>query len=299
MKQSRFCLVVLGLSVCFPAYSTESQVTQLEEKVTESFGFLNVTEREFNLPTSSGNVSASVYSDTQNKGGWVFLQHGFFRNKKNMKDLATKLAQMGYPVVTVSLNTSQIHDGTLAENLLNSILTNPPAEIGENNKSNYILMGHSAGAKFVTQMTSIAVKKGMTTPQALIWLDGVDRDKVMETALVTIREQSQIDVMGISGKAGACNANTAANDLLKQLKPAVSFVGVKVNSGSHCDAEGSSSDFGCSLACGGSKPANVEALQILAKGWVGTFLSKESGTTYFPGGESFETLKKAGTIESL
>ncbi|BCJ48175.1 hypothetical protein GCM10010168_25350 [Actinoplanes ianthinogenes] len=77
------------------------------------------------------------------------------------------------------------------------------------------------------------------------------------------------------------------------------FLGVRLTTGSHCDAEGASTNILCTLTAGTSKAQNVTALQTFAVNWTLDAVDGTTTATYYPGGAYYESLLTGGVIATL
>jgi hypothetical protein len=253
----------------------------------------------------------------------VYLQHGFSRANDNVADLARRYQAAGYLVVAPTLPSADIY-GCTVNNLgnntvfLNSVATwlgnagNPSGALatsyataaakagrsGTNLPAKYVLAGHSAGGEAVTY---IANRLRTTHPAAfanvqhLQLLDPVKSlfGNNMATGLNGLSGTS-LPILTISSPPYLANSDASGTVALTGTlgRP---FLGVRLTTGSHCDAEGSSTNVLCTLTAGTSQAANVAALQTLAVNWA----SGAGDTSYHPGGAYYQSLLAGGVIQTL
>ncbi|GIE33633.1 hypothetical protein Ait01nite_066780 [Actinoplanes italicus] len=251
----------------------------------------------------------------------VYLQHGFSRANDNVADLARKYQAAGYLVVAPTLPSADIY-GCTVNNLgnntafLNSVATwigdaaNPSGALarsyaaaaakagrsGSTLPSRYVLAGHSAGGEAVTYIANrlrTAHPAAFANVQHLQLLDPVKSifGNNMASGLNGLAGTS-LPILTISSPPYLANSDASGTvELTGTLdRP---FLGVRLTTGSHCDAEGASTNVLCTLTAGTSQAANVAALQTLAVNWA----SGEG--SYYPGGAYYQSLLADGVIQTL
>jgi hypothetical protein len=291
-------------------------------------GLLSACEANYEVRTTEVNLAIgcggtanvnTIWAIPQgiNPVGFVWLTHGFARSNDNIFDLQKKYASRGLIVVSPSLsafggcaiNASALHTavagllvaapapGSALEasyDAARSALGLPAADL----PASYVLSGHSAGGALVTVVGGII----NTNPDAnvrarfrgLMLLDPVENaDDGMAAALPNLTDKQ---IFTISAPNSSCNANTSGTaELLAQRS---GFVGVRMPTGCHCDAEADSTDFLCTLTCGTPKAENKVALKRLAADWtVAMVLGIDTGS--LPGSNTYEDFRAAGTIVTL
>jgi hypothetical protein len=253
----------------------------------------------------------------------VYLQHGFSRANDDVADLARRYQAAGYLVFAPTLPSADIY-GCTVNNLgnntvfLNSVAawigtaSSPSGALatsyaaaaakagrsGSTLPSGYVLAGHSAGGEAVTY---IANRLRTTFPAAfanLRHLQLLDPVKSifggnMATGLNGLAGTS-LPILTISSPPYLANSDASGTVALTGTIDR-DFLGVRLTTGSHCDAEGASTDALCTLTAGTSQAANVTALQTLAVNWA----SGAGDASYYPGGSYYEGLLSGGVIETL
>ncbi|WP_436534232.1 alpha/beta hydrolase [Actinoplanes sp. HUAS TT8] len=257
----------------------------------------------------------------------VYLQHGFSRSGANVADLARRYQAAGFLVFAPTLPSADIY-GCTVNNLGNNtvFLKSVAAWIGQAGDSggalatsyaaaartagrsgsklptSYILAGHSAGGEAVTYIADIL---RTTYPGAfanLKYLQLLDPVKSivgdnMATGLHGLAGTS-LPIRAISSPPYLANSNASGTaELTSDIDR--DFLGVRLTTGSHCDAEGASTNVLCTLTAGTSKAQNVAALQTLAVNWA---VDAADGTTtgsYYPGGTYYQSLLGGGVIQTL
>lgn len=257
----------------------------------------------------------------------VYLQHGFSRSNANVADLARKYQAAGFLVFAPTLPSADIYGCTVNNLGNNTVFLNSIAawigragdsgaalatsyaaaakaagRAGSKLPASYILAGHSAGGEAVSY---IADQLRTTYPAAFAKLKYVQLlDPVksivgdnMATGLTGIAGTG-LPIRTISSPPYLANSNAGGTaELLADVDR--DFLGVRLTTGSHCDAEGASTNILCTLTAGTSKAANVTALQTLAVGWAVDAADGTTTATYYPGGVFYQSLLTAGTIQTL
>ncbi|MET3424202.1 hypothetical protein BJ973_003414 [Actinoplanes tereljensis] len=258
----------------------------------------------------------------------VYLQHGFSRSNANMDALAGKYADAGFLVFAPTLPSSTAGNNCAVNNtgdntaFLNNVagwlgeLTTSTSNLaksyttaagkagrtGQAPPAKYVIAGHSAGGDAVTY---IANRLRTTYPAAfanlkfLQLLDPVlsPNGTNMATGLAGLAGTS-LPIYAISSPPYTANSQASGTtELIKDVPR--SFLGVRLTTGSHCDAEGASTNFLCTLLGGTSKAANVTALQTFAVNWANDAVAGTSTAIYYPGGTYYQGLLTAGTITTL
>jgi hypothetical protein len=281
---------------------------------------VRTTETNLAIPCGGTTSVNTIWAIPQGIApiGFVWLNHGFARSNDAVFDLQKKYASRGLVVVSPSLsafggcaiNASAMH--TAIANLLvaapnpgsaleasydaaRSSLSLPPEDL----PANFVLSGHSAGGALVTVVGGIINTNPDPNVRArlrgLMLLDPVENaDDGMAAALPNLTDKP---VYTISAPNSSCNANSSGTvELLAQRG---GFVGVRMPTGCHCDAEADTTDFLCTLTCGTPKAENKTALKRLAADWTVTMVTGITNTGSFPGGKYYEDTKTAGTIVPL
>ena len=247
--------------------------------------------------------------------GLVWLQHGFARRAGNVRDLATHLARQGLMVVAPDLGSFDaecgLHGPALAAGLAQAFADSrspdspvavaaraaaaaaglPPLPLPET----IGFVGHSAGA--ATVLTVAARLRSLAPAEAsrlrsVVLLDPVDdAARELQAALLSLGPGL---VKAIAAPPGWCNAFGAAAAGLDGLEPG--FAGLELAGGSHCDAEGATSDWMCGLLCGASQPLPADLLRSLAANWLLGEMTGSRNPDAYPGGSWLEALRAAGLV---
>ena len=270
--------------------------------------------------TSGTDVPTDWYFPQPNPNrGLVWVQHGFSRTNNQFVDLSTKLAAQGYVVFATSLapgtaGCAMNNAGFLTDfSALFPALANPAqglllsaqaaaASAGISLPAlptEFAFVGHSAGGGSIAHVGRRLVVDAPATAThlaGLVFLDPVEGagSTLIADALPSLSAKR---FATISSPPYTCNSNANGTDLLTAL--ARPFVGVRLNSGCHCDAEGSSTDFLCTGFCGTPQAANVSILQTLTIGWLGDQFATTYTPDWYPSGAYFETNVANGRLTPL
>ncbi|MBV1852658.1 alpha/beta hydrolase [Catellatospora tritici] len=264
---------------------------------------------------------------TTSPKGLVYLQHGFSRSNGNMADLAEHYAAAGFVVVAPTLPSADIF-GCTVSNLGNNspFLNNVAALLGTANSGSgalarsyadalakagrpstglptkYVIAGHSAGGEVAAY---VANRLRSTYPSqyarvALVQLLDPVKSFIgsnMATGLKGIAPTGT-PVYAISSPPYTANSDANGTvELTTDLhRP---FLGVRLTTGCHCDAEGASTDGVCTLTSGTPQQKNIAALQTLAVAWATDALSGTVTGGYYPGGGYYDSLIATGVTQTL
>jgi len=271
--------------------------------------------------------SADWYFPTGTPQGLIWLQHGFARANEHVTDLATKYAGAGYLVFAPTLPSANLLGCTLQNignntDFLNNVAdlfgksASPGDKLGRSlaaarskagrpevaMPSTMVFVGHSAGgeaAEYVAQRVHSAYPATWAGLRGLVLLDpvksfiGDNTDASLDRLATTA-----LPILTISSPPYLCNNDGSGTGAL-QSRLHRAFVGVRLTTGAHTDAEGASTDSVGTIACGTPQAKNVTALQTLAVGWTRDGFSGTRTAAYYPGGAYYQGLLTAGTIETL
>ncbi|MGW4248440.1 alpha/beta hydrolase [Nocardia sp. NPDC004722] len=255
------------------------------------------------LPCATSTLRQTVdwYLPAGVPRGLVWVQHGFARASENVAALSESLAAAGYLVFAPSLPFLNL-DGCTLQNLgdntafldqvaglfttaddpsgpLARSLAAAAARAGRTAPElprRFVFLGHSAGAEAVEY---VAHRLHTTAPaiwprvRGLVLLDPVKSflGDNTDIALADL-DPTGLPILTVSGPPSLCNALGSGTTALQTLlhRP---FVGVRLPTGEHTDAEGDSSDTLGELFCGVPQSANVTVVQHLAIDWTTDFFS--------------------------
>ncbi|MWK38336.1 alpha/beta hydrolase [Actinomadura sp. J1-007] len=259
--------------------------------------------------------------------GLVWLQHGFSRANEHVRDLAGKYAEAGYLVFAPTLPSANIFGCTL-QNLgdntgfldnvadlfgkaggtgdrLGSSFADARNRAGRPGLAlpqNKVFVGHSAGgeaALYVAQRVRSAYPAAWAGTRGLVLLDPV-RSFIgtNTTSSLNHLDNTSLPIHTISSPGYLCN-NGGSGTQAVQAQLHRPFVGVRLTSGAHTDAEGASTDRTGTLACGTPQAKNVAALQTLAVGWARDAFTGGTTPDLYPGGAYYQGLLSSGTAQTL
>ncbi|MEU5988049.1 hypothetical protein ABZ806_03635 [Spirillospora sp. NPDC047418] len=271
--------------------------------------------------------SADWYFPSGTPQGLVWLQHGFARANDHVADLASKYANAGYLVFAPTLPTANIFGCTL-QNIGNNTdflgnvadlfakmgdpsdklgrsFTKAKAEAGRTGltlPNSVVFSGHSAGGEAVSYVAGrlrTDSAAGWARVRGLVLLDPVKSfiGDNLATGLNAVDGTGRM-IRTISGPDGLCNNSGSGTDLVQEDVHAP-FVGVRLTTGAHTDAEGASTDGVGTLACGTPKAENVATLQTFAVAWAKDAFNGTQTAAYLPGGTYYQSQLSTGRIETL
>lgn len=272
------------------------------------------------VPCGSGGTTVSArwtVPTTGNRNGVVYLQHGFARSASKVDDLARSIAARGLVVVAPDLSSfggcainaastrdavADLVDGQGTDHLQASadqaltVAGLPAATL----PSRVVLAGHSAGGALATAVGGRLAASPSADVRArlagVVLLDPVETtDGAMAAAMPALAATS---VLTVSAPGGSCNDGGSGTGVLTSQR--AGFVGVRLPSGCHCDAEADSTDFLCTLVCGSPSTEDEAVLKRLAADWADDMArGRRVDTQVYPGGEWYEDQLGAGRLVSL
>lgn len=296
--------LVASVLLLMPAPGQASAVTKVSTTTETRCAFLT-----YQTPTN-------WYFPPDHPKALVWVQHGFARNNERVDDLARQYAAAGYLAVATTLASADLFGCTL-QNLGNNTkyLNNVADLFGKKSRSDklsrslevakrkagrpavamptdFFFTGHSAGGEAVTYVanrlrTSYAAE--YANFKGLILLDPVPSaaGSNLRTGLAGLSGSRPVFV--IAAPSGSCNSSGAGTAAVQQLIRQ-GFVGVRLTSGAHTDAEGNSTNWLGTAACGTPQAANVRALQTLSVGWANDLVAGSVTPDFYPGGSYLNSL---------
>ncbi|GAA4038631.1 alpha/beta hydrolase [Nonomuraea soli] len=307
-------LTAAALATAPPAHA-RAAATKIENTVEIRCAFLNYRQ------------SSDWFFPSGNPQGLLWLQHGFSRSNDHLDDLARAYAAAGWLVFAPTLpsadlfgctvnntgnNTDFLHNvadlfGKAADpgDKLGRSFADAKAKAGRsglNLPATYVFAGHSAGGEavsYVAQELRSDYPAAWPRLAGLILLDPVKSPVGNNLgAALNHLDNTPLPIQAISSPPYTCNSNASGTaELIAQIhKP---FLGVRLVSGAHTDAEGASADGIGKLTCGTPQAQNVAALQRLATGWATGYLTGSPDPDLYPGGASYESLRSSGVIQTL
>lgn len=221
--------------------------------------------------------------------GWVYLQHGFQRNKSHLDDIATHYMNNGLMVLTANSSVTG-GNASLARSIADDLIDAPPTPpSGYTLPARLVLSGHSAGGLFVTNMGARLVERGYSNLEGMVLFDPVDAGNDMGPNMQSV-VNSGAPVLAILANSSSCNSSNNALSPLRSLSDA--FVGIRLTDNSkHFDVEGSSGGGWVTWLCGGgSKAHNIAYVQEIGLQWTTDMISGVADPAYYPGGARIQEL---------
>ncbi|GID90784.1 alpha/beta hydrolase [Amorphoplanes digitatis] len=257
----------------------------------------------------------------------VYLQHGFSRSNGNMRDLAEHYAAAGFLVFAPTLPSADIF-GCTVSNLgnnnpfLNNVAawlgtaSNPAGNLarshaaaaakagraGQALPATYIIAGHSAGGESATYVANRLRTAYPAAFARLALVQLLDPVKSVfgnnEPAALAGLAGTALPILAISSPPYLGNSNANGTVALTGAldRP---FLGVRLVTGCHCDAEGASTDGLCTLVDGVPQAKNITVLQTLAVAWAADAAGGTTTAAYYPGGAYYQGLLTTGVVETL
>ncbi|MFE5459980.1 alpha/beta hydrolase [Nocardia sp. NPDC056564] len=270
------------------------------------------THETIAIPCAGTNVPIPVdwHMPTGTPRGLIWLQHGFARSNANIAGLATAFAGAGYLVFTPSLPFLDVAGCTLqnltgntgflgaiatlfatAQNPGNALAQSFAAAAAHAGRTElrlparYAFVGHSAGGEaveYVAHRLRTDHPDDWSGLQGLVLLDPVKSfvGDNTERALADL-DSTSLPILTISGPPSLCNAFGSGTGAVQSLLHR-SYVGIRISTGVHTDAEGTSVDALGSLLCGTPESVNITTLRTLALGWVGDYFAGSRSADYYP-----------------
>lgn len=259
--------------------------------------------------------------------GTVWLQHGFGRANDRLEDLARRYAAAGFVVFAPTLPSADMF-GCTVSNIGNNtgFLDNVADLFGKASDPNdklgrsfadaaakagrpglqmpakFVFSGHSAGGEAVSYVANrlrTQYPAGFARLSGLVLLDPVNSFVGLNMAnALNGLNNTNLPMHAISAPPYAANGQASGT---RELTTDVhrDFLGIRLTSGSHCDAEGASTDTLCTLPNGAPQAANVAVLQEFATIWAADDVNGTNTATHRPGGSRYESLRTAGAIQTL
>ena len=259
--------------------------------------------------------------------GTVWLQHGFSRANNHLEDLARRYAAAGFVVFAPTLPSADLFGCTVSNIGNNTAFLDNVADLfgkasDPNDKlarsfadaaakagrpglplpATFLFSGHSAGAEAVSYVANrlrTDYPAAFARLRGLVLLDPVNSFVGLNMAnAFNGLNTTNLPLHAISSPPYTANGQASGT---RELTTDVhrDFLGIRLSTGSHCDAEGASTDTLCSLPNGAPQEANIALLQEFATTWAIDDVSGTVTVTHRPGGGRYEALRTAGTIQTL
>ncbi|MFB8275944.1 hypothetical protein [Nocardia colli] len=242
--------------------------------------------------------------------GLIWLQHGFARSNTNIAGLGSAFAEAGYLVFAPSLPFINFAGCTL-QNLtgntgfLGAIATlfataqDPGSALAQSFSAaaahagrpelrlpgQYAFVGHSAGGEaveYVAHQLHTDHPDGWGGLRGLVLLDPVKSFVGDNTdRALTDLDRTALPILTVSGPPSLCNAFGSGTNAVQSLLRRA-YVGIRISTGVHTDAEGASVDTLGSMLCGTPESVNITTLRTLALGWIGDYFTGSRSADYYP-----------------
>lgn len=294
----------------------------------DTTGITNVSNKvEIRCAFTTLRQSSDWYFPAGTPKALLWLQHGFASSNDSVDDSARKFAAQGFLVFAPTLPTASLLGCTL-ENLGNNTdflhnvadlfgkAADPNDKLGRSfaeakSKAGraslalptaWVFAGHSAGGEavpYVTQELRSDYAAAFGNLRGVILFDPV-KSFIGNNLSSSLNHLSNtaLPILAVTAPPYTCNRNGAGTQvLLDQLNRP--FLGARLTTGSHVDVEGASTPAPDKTACGAPQSKNVDALQKLSVAWAGDFVSGSTTADFYPGSGYYESLRSAGTIETL
>ena len=298
------------------------------------FTLFNVATRLFEGPTVlPPGSTVTVRSSTLQLGGYevpadwyfptdpapdrlIYLQHGFLASGRFYSYTAATLAEQTHSIVVAPSVTSNffasdgfwIGGAPLQRAVANLFVGDRDALTASATAAGFtgttlpqrvVIAGHSAGGGLALAVAGYMVDNGTIDDLAgLVLLDGV---VLGDAPAVIDKIPDDLPVYQIASPPYAWNIYGATSDALVQARPG-RFNGVQLVGGSHIDAmQGGNPliQFAAYLVAGFSQQQNIEAVKVLATGWINDMFAGTHKGVYADPGDSVEIPTIAGTADAI
>ena len=242
------------------------------------------------MPGSGQSVRADWYfpEDVDSSTRLVYLQHGFMATGPMYGYTAGYLAEHTNSIVVAPTLPSNLFDSSgywlAGEPMQQSVAdlfvgdraeltASAGAALGEPVAlpSDFVLVGHSLGGMLVTGAAGRMADNGaIENLRGVVLLDAVDTNSDMPDALAKLSGDNFRPVLNISSERYVWNLDGIVGDELTAARPD-EFNGVMLIGGRHIDAlQGANTVLQVAeyIVAGFSQSQNVDAVPILASGWI-------------------------------
>jgi alpha/beta hydrolase family protein len=284
----------------------------------------NVTVKTSTLtiPVAGGRtVEADWYfpDDGETPTRLIYLQHGLGASGPMYSYTAATLAEQTNSIVVAPSLTSNFFDadgawlgGTPMQQAVADLFVGDRAALTESASAaagyevtlptRFVLAGHSLGGTLVMGAAGDMVDNGAIADLAgVLLLDSVDFNNTVPTALQKLTGVNYRPVLDISSERYVWNVDGLVGDELEAARPG-QFNGVMLVGGRHIDAlQGGNALLQTSeyLIAGFSQPQNIEAVKILATGWVNDMFAGTHDGIYGAPQQSIQIDTSAGTATAV
>jgi hypothetical protein len=249
----------------------------------------------------------------------IYFQHGLGASGPMYSYTAATLAEQTNSIVVAPSLTSNFFDadgawlgGTPMQQAVADLFVGDRAALTESASAaagyevtlptRFVLAGHSLGGSLVMGAAGDMVDNGAIDDLAgVLLLDSVDANNTVPTALQKLTGVNYRPVLDISSERYVWNMYGKVGDELEAARPG-QFNGVMLVGGRHIDAlQGGNPLIQTSeyLIAGFSQPQNIEAVKILATGWVNDMFAGTHDGIYGAPQQSIQIETSAGAATAV
>lgn len=244
----------------------------------------------------------------------IYFQHGFIVNASPYSYTIAALAENTNSIVVAPSITSNFFAtdgfwlaGTPVQQAVANLFTGDREALAVSLSAAFgpqvtlpqddvVFAGHSYGAATVLGAAARMVDDdAIDDPVGIVLFDGVPTDAIAVPALAKL--PASIPVYNIASPPSFFSDFGRTSAALVNARPG-EFVGVQVVNGSHVDSmQGGNPliQLAGNLATGVSRPENIEAVKILASGWINDMFAGTSSGIYSAPGATIQIPTSAGT----
>jgi pimeloyl-ACP methyl ester carboxylesterase len=277
--------------------------------------------RTSTLTIGNQTVEADWYfpTETETPTRLIYLQHGLLASGPMYSYTAATLAEQTHSIVVAPSLTSNWFatdgmwlGGTPMQQAVADLFVGQRTALTESASAaagyditlpdRFVLAGHSLGGSLVMGAAGDMVGNGAIDDLAgVLLLDSVDVGNSVPTALQKLTGANDRPVYNISSERYVWNMDGLVDDELEAARPG-RFNGVMLVGGRHIDAlQGGNPLLQLSeyLVAGFSQSQNIEAVKILAVGWVNDMFAGTHDGIYGAPQETIEIPATAGTATAV
>ncbi|MBR7191502.1 MULTISPECIES: alpha/beta hydrolase [unclassified Gordonia (in: high G+C Gram-positive bacteria)] len=317
----RWCIAVVAAIVVFVGV-TPSAVTAAPAAVSWS----DIATECAGKPV---RVAARWYFPPGEPSAIVWLQHGFSRTAANLDAMARAYAKAGFLVVSPTLDSVNLGGCAVAYNIADNAAFartiggvfgagrdrgSPLATSLRKARDSahrpdvtmpyrMIFSGHSAGGEFVVVAADALRRADPVAYRRLAGLMLFDPVNSFfgvnfATAAASL-SAAGLQIRVIASQPSVSN-NFGQGVSVLQETTRQEFLGSRLVTGIHIDAEGESTDLIGELSeLAVPRPRNGRVIRALATGWSSDMVADTATPTYYPGGRYYDLLLKTRTVTTL
>ncbi len=317
----RWCIAVVAAIVVFVGV-TPSAVTAAPAAIASS----DIATECAGKPV---RVAVRWYFPPGEPSAIVWLQHGFSRTAANLDSVARAYAESGFLVVSPTLDSVNLGGCAVAYNIADNAAfartiggvfgsgrdTGSPlaTSLREARDSAHrpdvtmpyrmIFSGHSAGGEFVVVAADALRRADPVAYRRLAGLMLFDPVNSFfgvnfATAAASLAAAG-LPIRVIASQPSVSN-NFGQGVSVLQETTRQEFLGSRLVTGIHIDAEGESTDLIGELSeLAVPRPRNGRVIRALATGWSSDMVADTATPTYYPGGRYYDLLLETRTVTTL